>query len=400
MKNRIIMIFKESNSGKNAKQFKLSCLLFLLITLYIGHASSFFTSSKLRSVKIQQHIGIKHLVPTFSSKGQVLTGKQDKIIHSNTEHSKSGVCTRIYASSSTNSNSKQDSKTLQLLQEKLSREWELDCYSRPVVGSDGKKLWELLITDGNGDFKHIEQIPSNMVNSRELRKIIEKVIDEVPSSKKPKIIRFFRKSMFNMINIALKGVKAKVIPSRCTQTLFNWIGEREKEVYPKMEGYNAAMRDTTDAIFSLNEPAPMPEGLFGDKYAFVALPVELFRNGEINYTNVGPGRLFELNEKIPDNEMIQGILIFSPRAQNIAAWLASMELSTLKADFNRKQIIMEMGIDNYYLFGTINEARKAEAANFEKGKQRLNGVHFVGVQTDPDADGIEGFFLLKEQPAY
>lgn len=367
------------------KRMKFYFSYFLLIAFLVGPASSFL----MPDIKVKKDIynGCR----TFSYKNRY----QDSF------------STRI-ASSSTNDNinnkldvdSKQKDKSLQALQEKLSKEWELDCYSRPVVGKDGKKLWELLITDGNGDFRHIEQIPSNMVNSRELRKIIEKVIDEAPSSRKPKLIRFFRKSMFNMINIALKGVKAKVIPSRCTQTLFKWIGERERDVYPKMEGYNPAMRDTTDAIFSLNEPSPMPEGLFGDKYAFVALPVELFRNGEINYSNVGPGRLFEIDEKIPNDEMIQGVLIFSPRAQNIAAWLASMELSTLKADFNRKQIIMEMGIDNYYLFGTINQIRKSEAANFEKGKQRLEGMHFVGVQTDPEADGIDGFFLLKEQPAY
>jgi hypothetical protein len=35
-------------------------------------------------------------------------------------------------------------------QQPLSTEWELDCYSRPVVLSDGKKLWEVLLTDSTG----------------------------------------------------------------------------------------------------------------------------------------------------------------------------------------------------------------------------------------------------------
>lgn len=33
--------------------------------------------------------------------------------------------------------------------EKISSEWELDCFSRPVL-VDGKKLWELLVTDETG----------------------------------------------------------------------------------------------------------------------------------------------------------------------------------------------------------------------------------------------------------
>ena len=49
----------------------------------------------------------------------------------------------------------------------VSDEWEVDCYSRPVM-VDKKKLWELLITDSNGAFRHVETIPANKVNSREV----------------------------------------------------------------------------------------------------------------------------------------------------------------------------------------------------------------------------------------
>lgn len=61
------------------------------------------------------------------------------------------------------------------IQDRLMREWELDCYSRPVTGDDGKKLWELLICDSLGQQRVVERLPSNMVNSRELRKLVEKV---------------------------------------------------------------------------------------------------------------------------------------------------------------------------------------------------------------------------------
>lgn len=36
------------------------------------------------------------------------------------------------------------------------------------------------------------------------------------------------------------------------------------------------------------------------------------------------------------------------------------------------------------------------AQNFEESKRSLGGFHFVAIQTEPDADEVEGFWLLKE----
>lgn len=43
---------------------------------------------------------------------------------------------------------------------KATEDWEIDCYSRPVM-VEGKKLWEVLITDSSGSFRLIETLPSN-----------------------------------------------------------------------------------------------------------------------------------------------------------------------------------------------------------------------------------------------
>ena len=114
-----------------------------------------------------------------------------------------------------------------------SAEWELDCYSRPVL-IDGKKLWEVLITDSTGKFRVCEALPSNRVNSRELRKVVEEAIEK--AEVKPNTIRFFRGAMFNMINIALSEVEVVARPSRCTFALASWLEERNRDVYPQMEG--------------------------------------------------------------------------------------------------------------------------------------------------------------------
>jgi len=78
---------------------------------------------------------------------------------------------------------------------KPSDEWELDCYSRPVMVG-GKKLWEVLITDSTGSFRLCETLPSNKVNSRELRRVVDEAIDS--AEVKPNMILFFRGAMFNI----------------------------------------------------------------------------------------------------------------------------------------------------------------------------------------------------------
>lgn len=128
---------------------------------------------------------------------------------------------------------------------KISNEWELDVYSRPVVSPEGKKLWELLICDSTGNFRHVSPIPSNMVNSREVRKIIQGVIEEAPESSRPKVVRFFRNAMFNMIDIALREVEVAVRPCRTTYAMYQWLEEREREVYPKMQGFKANMKQAS-----------------------------------------------------------------------------------------------------------------------------------------------------------
>lgn len=117
---------------------------------------------------------------------------------------------------------------------KPSADWELDCYSRPVVAVGGKKLWEVLITDSTGSFRFLKTLPSNQVNSKELRATVEELFEQ--SDVKPNTIRYFRGAMFNMIKIALSELDVVGRPSRCTYAVAQWLEERHRDVYPKMEG--------------------------------------------------------------------------------------------------------------------------------------------------------------------
>ena len=80
---------------------------------------------------------------------------------------------------------------------------------------------------------------SSKVNSRELRKVVIDAMSThsnriTSNNQSVKSIKFFRGAMFNMISIALNdldGIVAK--PSRSTYQLYDWLNEREENVYPR-----------------------------------------------------------------------------------------------------------------------------------------------------------------------
>lgn len=275
-------------------------------------------------------------------------------------------------------------------------DWELDCYSRPVV-VNGKKLWEVLITDSAGSFRFRKDLPSNQVNSKTLRTVVDEFMDLVET--KPSTIRFFRGAMFNMIQIALSELPVSSKPSRCTFALASWLEELHTKVYPEMDGYNANMVGSTAPSFlNVRTPIKLPDSLRGEKYAFVALPVQEFLpGGGVTPETIGVGRLCQLPANIAGDDFIQGLVILSSRAPALAAWLSGTEIVAVQADLRKRILTMETDIDTQYLMAKLNDEQRVEAAAFEEGKDRLDGLHFVSVQKTEDEDP-EGFWLLRELP--
>lgn len=278
-------------------------------------------------------------------------------------------------------------------------DWELDCYSRPVLVEGKKKLWEILVTDSSGSLRICRALPSNKVNSREVRRVVEEIIDE--SDVKPDTIRFFRGAMFNMINIALSEIDVVAKPSRCTFALAQWIEERNRDVYPKMQGYQKTMSGIGGiggTFLDIRTAVKLPDALRGEKYAFVGLPLaEFIEGGSISSDNVGVGRLCLVDNRLPADSYVQGIVILTSRATALASWLAGTEVAGVKADLRKRELVMETDIDNQYLMAKLDTDQRSEAANFEEGKDALNGLHFISVQTDENDDPA-GFWLLREIP--
>lgn len=280
-----------------------------------------------------------------------------------------------------------------LFPDDISEEWELDCYSRPVILEDGKKLWEVLITDANGSFRYLKTVPNNLVNSRNLRKIVEEVIEESPV--RPTSIRFFRNQMLNMITIALNSLDVEVKPSRRVYNLYQWLSEREKEVYPSFDGYNPQLKQQTILDYDIRQPDRLPDVCKAESYAFVALPAEAFHDGEVNKENIKRGRLCPIGE-MPKEGWIHGITLFSRRAEAVAAWMNGLEMSHLQANLLSRELMLNTDISTQYIVAPLMDAQRREAQIFEKGKTSCGGYHFISVQESPESEDVEGFWLMRE----
>ncbi len=122
---------------------------------------------------------------------------------------------------------------MNLIQKKTA--WEVDFYSRPILDENGKKRWELLITNTN-DFKDTKTFkwekvcPASTVNSIWLKDALEEAIFSAKSQgwDRPSIIRCWRSSMKTMIKRAADQIGIELISSRRTYSLLEWLIDRER----------------------------------------------------------------------------------------------------------------------------------------------------------------------------
>lgn len=282
--------------------------------------------------------------------------------------------------------------------------WELDFYSRPILDANQKKVWEVLICESPTDvltkvdslFRYSQYCPSTQVNSVWLRQALQEAIEKAGVA--PIKIRFFRRQMNNMITKACQDMGIPALSSRKTLVLNQWIQQRMEEVYPQEPGY----QQVTNSSVRLERPLPqrLPDALEGKQWTFVSLEVSDFTDmpeWEIAFGEAFPLELAGLSPETP----IPGILIFSPRALPIAGWMSGLELAYLRFDSNRNnqgdRLVLETGGTESWILANLRTPKLlAEARSFEEAKQKANGVHFIGVQSDPQSQSFAGFWLLKE----
>ncbi|HEY9906523.1 MAG TPA: Tab2/Atab2 family RNA-binding protein [Thermosynechococcaceae cyanobacterium] len=277
--------------------------------------------------------------------------------------------------------------------------WELDFYSRPILDENGKKIWEVLICesplaiDTQTDllFRYAQFCASTQVNSITLREAVEAAIAQAPCP--PDKILFFRQAMNNMITKACEDVGISAQLSRRTYALNQWLQERQKQVYPAHPGFQAGTNPSV--TFPSTPPQPLPAALMGEKWQFVTLEardLDEMKEWSIDFGAAFPLSLAGLKPETP----IPGLLIFSPRATPLAAWMSGLEIASVTFDRASSRLLLETGVNDRWTLASLPKPDlQAEATQFEVAKQQANGVHFVAVQVNSQAEAFAGFWLLQ-----
>ena len=98
--------------------------------------------------------------------------------------------------------------------------------------------------------------------------------------------------------------------------------------------------------------------------------------------------------------MVAGVVIFSRRSRAIAAWLTGLDLAFVSAVLESREIYIEVGLDTQYLLAKMRSPTQTlEAETFEGSKTRARGLHFLSVQSGPEAEQPDGFWLLRDVEA-
>ena len=283
-------------------------------------------------------------------------------------------------------------------------DWELDFYSRPIIESDGKKRWELLITssenlDGAEPFRWEKKCPAGEVNSIWLAGALEEAIAEAQKQGwgKPPRLRCWRASMKTMISKAASKVGIEVIASRRTFSLLDWLSQREKDFYPKQEGYIRGPI-APPAPLILNQPEPLPEAVRGDAWSFAWLPLGTFL--EANEWPIEFNGLLPIKETYDLSIPIPGLRLFSKtRALALAGWLGGLEPVKLVIEGN--QLLLEAGQNDRWLVTDMtNESSKEAAVSLLNSREKAGGIQFISVQTKPEEQIFKGFWMLRDMPEY
>jgi len=149
--------------------------------------------------------------------------------------------------------------------------------------------------------------------------------------------------------------------------------------------------------YQVSPPMPLPDALRGDRWAMVSLEASAFGDmseWEIDFNDAFPLSLLHLAPTTP----IPGIIIFSSRALPLAGWLSGIEMVFLKyVPGKPEQLVLETGADDRWTLVNLPDAKTCqEAEQFEAAKQQAQQVHFLAVQSDPNAETFAGFWLLQE----
>lgn len=282
-------------------------------------------------------------------------------------------------------------------------DWEVDFYSRPLLDSDGRKRWELLVCDtpamdtpANGGFRFSKTCPADQVNSLWLGEAMGQALDEADAGghSRPRRLRCWRQAMVAMVQRASAPHGLAVVPSRRCYALIDWLQERQRTVYPQQEGYLAGPRAAP--IPTTPAPAkPLPDAARGDAWTWASLPLASLQ--EAGGWPMDFSGLMCLPTPVEPDATIPGVRLFAgDRALAVAGWVAGLE--PLKLTISDNCLLLEAGLDQRWLLGRLDSGEaQAAATTLAESSQSAAGLQFLSVQNSPQTQRLAGFWLLRDQ---
>ncbi|KAL6769073.1 TAB2 [Auxenochlorella protothecoides x Auxenochlorella symbiontica] len=276
------------------------------------------------------------------------------------------------------------------------QDWELDFCSRPMLDERGKRVWELLICEpGPGGWRHVQVFPNNKINSGELGRVLQALLT-APGARKPERARFFRGQMQTIISRALADQDIVPLPSRRCYTLYDWLAQRAKEVYPAHPRFSP-LKAGTRLRSDWGPVAELPPALRGEAWSFVQLPMDVLLK---EYEDVDAGRAFGSRAPVPEgtgqDTLVPGVAVYSRRAGPLAAWTAGLELCGVVADTERAGLVLQAGVSQQWRYGRYgrSEETSAEAEAWQAAKADAGGLHFLAIMASADAETCSGLWIL------
>ncbi|MFN9886059.1 MAG: Tab2/Atab2 family RNA-binding protein [Pseudanabaena sp.] len=281
----------------------------------------------------------------------------------------------------------------------MSKIWELDFYSRPLLDANNKKVWELLICDRERQFEWIRECPSNEVNSEWLAKQLTECVETTGQT--PIKIRFFRPSMTNIIirGCTLAGITGQA--SRRVFTMSSWLAERMASIYPNREGFQAVDPNPLPLkVLAAQDPKPIPDALMGESWILVSLKAGDFTDA--SEWSMDFSELLDISHLDPET-IVSGIIIISSRATALAAWMSGVDPVFIKFERllgDRTQMLLEASADARWVLANLQAPKDKNAiiqgTSFEHSNHNSLGFHFLAVQNKPEEEHFAGFWMLKE----
>ena len=282
-------------------------------------------------------------------------------------------------------------------------DWELDFYSRPILEADGRKRWELLITStpstthGEQPFRFAKICPSGEVNSLWLGQALAEAKAAASNGGwgSPLRLRCWRSSMRTMVQRAAAEQGLDVIPSRRTFALLDWLQQREREVYPKEEGFMAGPLAPPPAPVP-TPPVPLPEEVQGDAWSWAALPASLLMEASEWPTSFSG--LLPLPDGVNPDAPVPGLRLFSStRSLAMAGWLGGLEPVRLVVE--GRQLVLEAGQDDRWLVSDLEPKASEEVAEaLRASRNQARGLQFIAIQASPEEQTFAGFWMLRDIP--